>query len=120
MPVITDEIIAAVIAQESGGYDRAIGDKKLANKAFGPLQIRQPVCDDVNRVHGTKLRAEMMLGNRDLSIETFKNYIPIYVNKKRLKREPTTEDICRCWNGGPDGYKKPATVRYWTEIQRYL
>ncbi|WP_035648717.1 hypothetical protein [Bradyrhizobium sp. ORS 285] len=120
MPIITDKIINAVIMQESRGDDMAIGDLHLPNKAYGPMQIRQPVCDDVNRVFGTNLTAQIMRGNRQLSIDTFEKYLKIYATDKRLGRAPTTEDICRIWNGGPFGYEKPSTLVYWQQIQRYL
>lgn len=120
MPLITDKIINAVIMQESRGDDHAIGDLHLAAKAYGPMQIRQPVCDDVNRVWGTNLTAQMMCGNRQLSIATFVKYIKIYATSKQLGRQPTTEDICRIWNGGPLGYRKDSTLTYWQEIQRFL
>jgi hypothetical protein len=32
-----------------------------------PLQIRQPVCDDVNRMYQSKLKAQDMLGNSALA-----------------------------------------------------
>lgn len=49
-PSLGDEkLIAALIQVESQSNDRAIGDKNLADHAYGCLQIRKPGCDDVSR-----------------------------------------------------------------------
>lgn len=115
-----DRLIQALIQVESDGYDRAIGDHHLAQKAYGPMQIREPVCIDVNRVFGTKLTATDMLGNRPLSIDTFKKYMSIYATRARLGFEPTDEVRARIWNGGPAGWKKAATEPYWRKVSKAL
>ena len=43
-----------------------------------------------------------------------------YATMKRLGRIPTDEDRARIHNGGPNGYKKSATVKYWNKIQNEL
>ncbi len=114
------DLVKALIKVESEGNDNAIGDKHLANKAYGCLQIRKPVCDDVNRVYRTKLTPQMMLGNRQLSIDTFYDYMAIYATTKQLGHEPTHQDRARCWNGGPTGWKKQSTVGYWGKVRKFL
>ena len=116
----SDTLIAALISVESGGDDQAIGDKHLRNRAYGCLQIRQPVCDDINRWYGTKLRAEECLGNRDLSIKVCKLYIHRYATAERLGKEPSDEDKARIWNGGPNGYNKASTASYWEKVRATL
>ena len=32
-------------------------------------------------------------------------------------REATAMDIARMWNGGPRGYKKEATLKYWDKVR---
>lgn len=108
----SDAEMAIHIYHESGGNDRAIGDRKLRDKAYGPLQIRQPVITDVNRRYGTKYRPEQMLGNRALSIEVAKKYWAIYATEKRLGRPVTAVDRAGIWNGGPNGWKSSATAKY--------
>jgi hypothetical protein len=49
---------------ESQGNDNAIGDRTLAHKAYGCLQIRQPYVDDANPYLGTNFKAQECLGNR--------------------------------------------------------
>lgn len=108
----TEAEITVLIFKESGGNDRAIGDKNLKDKAYGPLQIRQPVITDVNRRYGTRYRPEQMLGNRALSIEIAKKYLAIYATEKRLGRPVTAVDRAGIWNGGPHGWKRSATTGY--------
>ncbi|MEK9201602.1 MAG: hypothetical protein AAB944_01385 [Patescibacteria group bacterium] len=120
VPEVPTELIQALIQQESTNNDYAIGDKNLKNPAYGPLQVRKPVIEDVNRRHGTNYRAEDCLGNRDLSIKILHLYVAIYATQKRLGRKPTPEDLARIWNGGPNGYKKEVTVKYWRKVQEYL
>lgn len=116
----SDKLIAALIAVESGGDDNARGDLHLRQKAYGCLQIRQPVCDDINRRYGTRLRAEQMLGNRELSISVCKKYIAMYATEKNLGRRPELEDMARIWNGGPCGFKKKSTLAYREKVRKYL
>lgn len=107
-------LIEAIIQVESGGNDNAIGDLKLKHKAYGPLQIRQPVCIDVNKKLGTNYKSTNCLGNRDLSIKIFNVYMTIYCNGF------SDEWKARCWNGGPSGYKKKATEVYWSKVKKLL
>ena len=105
---------------EAGGNGAAMGNKNLSEPAYGPLQIRQPVCDDVNAYYGTNYTAKMMQSNRTLSIKVFWLYLKIYTTKKRLGREPTDEDRARIWNGGPNGWKRDSTKSYWKKVQKVL
>lgn len=116
----SDTLVTALIQVESSGNDRAVGDKHLKQKAYGPLQVRQPVCDDINRRYGTSYKAEDCLGNRKLSIKLCKQYIDMYATAKRLGHKPTNEDMARIWNGGPNGFKKVSTEKYWEKVQTVL
>jgi hypothetical protein len=115
-----EPILTALMWVESKNDDNAIGDKHMANKAYGVLQIRQPCVDDVNRRYGTSYKAEQCLGNRKLSMWIFEKYISMYATSQRLGRKPTYEDIARIWNGGPNGHKKPTTDHYWEKTERAL
>jgi len=120
VPLEKDRLIAALIQVESRGNDRAIGDKKKKEKAYGCLQIRKPCVDDVNKHFGTKIKAEDCLGNRALSIWVCQNYLKLYATRERLGREPREQDRARIWNGGPNGYKISATNVYWSRVQKQL
>ena len=113
-------LIDALIEVESNGDAAAIGDMHLQNHAYGCLQIRLPVCIDVNNRFGTNIQPEDMLGNRALSVDTFHKYMSIYATAARLGRQPTDEDCARIWNGGPNGYKRDATLGYWDKVQQAM
>lgn len=110
---------------ESEGDVNAHGDQHLTDHAYGPMQIRQPVCDDVNAAFGTHFRAEDMLGYTAKSLAVFWLYQSIYATTARLGRLPTNEDRARIWNGGPSAWSPTsklyvATTEYWNKVRRYL
>lgn len=112
----------ATIQVESMGNDMAHGDLHLPQQAYGPLQIRQPVCDDVNATYGTHFRAQDMLGHRSLSLAVYWLYMSLYAVSSRLGRPVTDEDRARIWNGGPSAWSPAnamhaATNGYWHQIQ---
>ena len=107
-------LIDAIIKVESNGDDNAIGDKDLKDKAYGPMQIRQPAVTDVNIKAGTNHKAEDMLGNRSLSIWLFKEYMDMYAKDK------SDQDKARIWNGGPTGHKRATTIGYWNKVRKHL
>jgi hypothetical protein len=113
-------LIAALVRVESSGNQMAVGDKNLRHHAYGPLQVRQPVCDDVNRRFKTSYRAENCLGNLNLSVEIFGRYMQMYATKKMLGHVPTNEDHARIWNGGPTGTTNVRTEKYWLKVQHLL
>ncbi|MBI2100427.1 MAG: hypothetical protein HYT47_00145 [Candidatus Vogelbacteria bacterium] len=113
-------LLEVLVTVESGGNDWVIGDRHLTAKAYGLLQVRQPVCDDYNRAHGTNHQARDLPGNRKLSKKICKWYLMTYGSKKRLGREPTAEDLARIWNGGPRGWQSRSTVRYWQRVKARL
>ncbi|MBU6231200.1 MAG: hypothetical protein KGI45_01245 [Patescibacteria group bacterium] len=112
----SDRLIAALIQVESVGKDDAVGDLNLENHAYGPLQIRQPVCDDVNEHFGTSFRADQCLGNRSLSIQIFRRYVSLHATRRSLGHAPRDEDYARIWNGGPSGWHRECTKKYWEKV----
>lgn len=115
----------AIREVESNGNDEAVGDTHLALHAYGPLQIRQPVCDDVNQRYGTSFHAEDMLGHLSVSLAVFWLYMSIYATSANLGRNVTDEDRARIWNGGPSAWSPSsglhaATDGYWELVQRAM
>ena len=110
--------VMALIMQESGGNNLAIGDNGAAH---GPLQIHKCCVDDVNKYRKAqgwkqyKFPSDCYDRKKSESILT--TYLHLYANEKRLGREPTVEDYARIWNGGPNGYKRKATVKYWEKLK---
>ena len=123
-------LVQAVRRHESGGDEQAVGDKKLKQKAYTSLQIRQPALDDVNKFYAKEIKkifgrdkftVEYLKQNRAALNWCFEKYTGHYATRKRLGREPTDEDRARIWNGGPDGYKRASTNKDWKEgVRPYL
>lgn len=110
--------VMALIMQESGGNNLAIGDNGAAH---GPLQIHKCCVDDVNKYRKARgwkpYKFPSDCYDRQKSESILATYLHLYANKERLGREPTVEDYARIWNGGPNGYKRKATVKYWEKLK---
>lgn len=106
------ELLAALIAVESGGNDLARG----RHGELGALQVRPCVIRDVNRIAGTHYRwAEMT--NRWAALGVFRIYTGHYCTEARLGRPVTDQDRARTWHGGPDGWKRRKTAAYWKRVR---
>ena len=55
--------------------------------------------------------------DKDYSEKIMLAYWNRYCTEKRLGRKPTDEDRARIHNGGPNGYKKSSTVKYWQSVK---
>jgi len=110
-------LIIALIQIESNGNDFAVGDN---GQAYGCLQIHKVYVDDVNRILGVDKYVHQDAFNRLDSIDMFMTYTAHYATYERLGREPTVEDFVRIHNGGPDGWKKPSTIKHWTKVNNLL
>jgi hypothetical protein len=117
---VLDKLIYAIAVVESNLDSSAVGDTNLENKAYGILQIRQPAIDDFNRWHGTGYRAEDCLDNTTLSVMVCRSYLRHYGTEERLGDQWTIESLARIWNGGPNGYKKQSTEKYWGKVSQVL
>ena len=111
-------LIFAIIWQESGntgldpyhtGNPYVVGDEGYA---YGIMQIHKAVILDVNRVYKREF-VHTDAFNPALAREIFRLYINIYATEARLGHVPTLEDVARIWNGGPNGWKKDSTLKYW-------
>lgn len=105
----------AIIQVESQGNIYAVGDQHLVDMAYGPMQIRQPACTDVNNNFGTNYQAKDMLGNLEKSLDVFKKYQEIY------NPNGSDEEKARTWNGGAGWRRKPVlTDGYWAKVSALL
>ena len=102
--------LAALLAVESGGNDKAIGDH---GRALGALQIHAAVVVDVNRHHGTRYRHADM-HDRAKAVRVCSLYLATYAPGA------SPEVQARIWNGGPRGASKPATLGYWVKVRREM
>lgn len=116
MTTLTSTFILALIMVESSGNPKAIGDGGLA---YGALQLHKAYVQDAAE-YANKPWTHQDAFDPDKSIDIFKAYMARYATYERLGRAPTFEDIARIHNGGPNGYKKEATVKYWKKVEAKL
>lgn len=103
-------LLAAMIAVESGGDDTALGN----HGEHGALQITAAVVSDCNRIANTRFTLADA-HRRDVAIWMATTYLHHYAGPNA-----TPEQYARIWNGGPGGFRKKATMRYWLKIKRKL
>ena len=110
----TNHLLSALMFVESGNNDSA---HAIGEDAVGVLQIRKTMVDDVNRILKRQGKTYTFTYDdrwlRNKSIQMFDIYCKHY-------GLTTAEEIARCWNGGPRGMNKEATVYYWNKVQNYL
>ena len=107
-------LLDAIIQVESNNNDNAY---HKGEDAVGCLQIRQTMVNDINRIL-IKKKSYVRYSykdrwNRQKSVEM----MVLYCNYYNLKK---SEEIARCWNGGPRGINNPATISYWKKVQENL
>ena len=112
-------LVEAMIMVESRGNDSAIGDRHIiGGEAVGCLQIRPIMLKEINRQlkrNGLEPRFELEdRYSRSKSIEMFNVYVTL------LHEGHSDEHIARNWNGGPKGYKRKSTEKYWLKVQREM
>ena len=107
-------LLSAIIHVESSNNDSAY---HKGEDAVGCLQIRQCMVDDVNRIlrrqKSTKRYSYHDRWLRYKSIEMFDVYCKHY-------GLTTSEEIARCWNGGPQGMQNEITAGYWKKVKNQL
>jgi len=98
--------------------------------AYGSLQIRQLALDDVNTHSSVSMRQRW--GKDALTLEdcldqsvsmwVCREYLTYWGNHytKTTGKEPTYEVMSRMWNGGPQGWQRPSTDRYWSKVEKEI
>tara|TARA_R110000824_G_scaffold146414_7_gene315229 strand:- start:1573 stop:1995 length:423 start_codon:yes stop_codon:yes gene_type:complete len=131
--------VLALIMQESGGNDRAIGD---GGASHGLLQIQEDCLIDANKWRKAMGLSQFKFPNdcydRQKAEHILFAYLQQYTQARckekhtlvsqlkegeyywRTGKPPTWEDYARIWNGGPNGYKKQATLKYWGKLKKAL
>jgi len=94
-----------------------VGD---GGNAIGPLQIWKACWTDAVQYDPSIGGTYQDCNDLEYSCKIFDAYVARYATERRLKRVPTDEDRARIWNGGPNGYKKKATIKYWKKVKEQL
>jgi soluble lytic murein transglycosylase-like protein len=113
MPDYIQLFIMALISVESGGDNSAIGDN---GAAYGCLQLHSAYVQDAAEHAGEDWTHDDAF-DRETAIKIALAYFDRYATKQRLGRTPTFEDWARIHNGGPNGFKKTATDKYWKKVK---
>ena len=109
-------LLTALIAVESSGNPNAIGDNGLA---YGCLQLHAAYVQDASEYARQDWTHEDAF-DPETAKQIVRAYMARYATKKRLGREPTYSDLARIHNGGPQGFKKTATDKYWQKVKKKL
>jgi len=112
-----DALLDALIQVESGGRDDAVGDN---GNAIGCLQIWKPYWIDATE------RSGIRGSYKDCYSRAYaKRIVDAYMRRyaKGAWTNPKKFDAEKCariHNGGPKGYKKKATLKYWAKVKRSM
>lgn len=120
--MVSEKLLDAIAMQESKNNPNAKGDKRKGKyMAIGAYQLWDVYIEDVNRFAKTKYKSSDRW-NAKTSREIVRKYLTYYGKRyERLTgKKVTNEVLARIHNGGPNGFKKASTDKYWKEIQRYL
>lgn len=113
-----EAFMSALSKLESNNKPNAVGDKHLANHAYGLYQMRLPAITDVNRAFHTDYVPEDMI-NPSVAREAAQMYLYL-LGKNWKKKHPnkvlTPYILARMWNGGYNGADKDITKGYGTKF----
>ena len=110
------DVLAAIRIVESNDDLNAVGD---GGDSIGCYQIQKCYWLDAKEfsdLDGTYLDCY----NRGYADRTVRFYMARYATERRLGREVTQEDVARIHNGGPNGYKKECTKKFWEKVEVVL
>lgn len=116
---VSDNLLNAIMLVESEKNSAAIGD---GGKAIGMAQIHKVCVDDVNRILGENRYTYADRKSPSKSKEMMRVYLSYYgARYERLtKKKVTSTVLAKIWNGGPDGWKKQATVAYAKKVLKRM
>ena len=115
---VSDKLLNALSIVESNNNPQAI---RYGENSCGILQIRKICLDDVNRIYGTSYKhsdAFDPASARTIAKLYLKFYCKVYEKETGFKADD--EVASRIWNGGPDGWRKNSTKKYWNKVKKHL
>ena len=85
-------------------------------------QITRQYVDDVNRISDNEAFLYDDRNDRAKSERMMEIYWLYYARRylDQTGRGPTWETLARIHNGGPDGWKKYGTKKYWRRVKNFL
>ena len=110
------DVLTAIRAVESNNNPNAVGD---SGNAIGVYQIWEVYWKDATERSGIGGKYRDCF-DPDYADRIVRAYMDRYATEKRLGRPVTMEDIARIHNGGPNGYKKKSTLKYWSKVKCHI
>jgi hypothetical protein len=112
-------LIAAIATVETGGHpspDTAMGD---GGTSAGRYQISRACIEDVNEAYHTRYTWPDDACDPAMAARICAYYLEYWcaAYEKRHHAKATPDIAARIWNGGPQGWAKPATARYWERVK---
>lgn len=111
-----NDVLTAIRTVESSNNPSAIGDN---GNAIGVYQIWKSYWKDARQTSSIGGVYHDCF-DPDYADRIVRSYMKRYATEKRLGRDVTQEDIARIHNGGPNGHKKKATLKYWAKVKKLL
>lgn len=113
----SDRLLRAICKVESNCNSDAVGD---GGKAIGPYQIWYVYWKDAVEHDPSIGGSYRDCLNKGYSEKIVRAYMDRYANERRLRRPVTDQDRARIHNGGPNGYNKTSTLKYWKKVKNVL
>lgn len=109
---VPDNLLKAINQVEAGGKTNGtiVGD---AGKAIGPFQIHYAYWRD-SGVRGTYQDCHRY----DYSVKVVTAYFNRFAYDALVRKD--YERLARTHNGGPNGWRNPATKKYWEKVRKHL
>jgi len=115
--ITVNDLLDAICVVESNCNSAAVGD---GGASIGAYQIQRNYWKDAVEFDPSIGGVYEDVLNKDYARRVIRAYWNRYAVERRLGRKPTFEDMARIHNGGPNGYKKQATVKYWEKVSKVL
>ena len=110
--ITTDRLLDAIAIVESNGGTSSKNVYQLT-----PIYVR-----DVVRISRQRMTFAQATGSEELARACIECYWDYYgkAYTRKTGRAPSAEVLVRIHNGGPDGWQKRSTVKYWRRVQEVL
>lgn len=117
-------LLVALISVESPKTQEQAESAIRREGAYGKLQIRQVCLDDVNswNLMDKEITLSQCQKSETVSRWVAVRYMTYWGNhyEKETGLKPTFEIYARIWNGGPYGWRKDSTIKYWQKVRDKL
>jgi hypothetical protein len=110
------DVLSAIRIVESNNNPNAVGD---SGNAIGIYQIWSGYHKDALEVSDIGGNYSHCF-NPDYADRVVRAYMLRYATERRIGRAVTQQDIARIHNGGPNGWRKTATLKYWEKVKKEL